>query len=356
MTTRRLPATHPAASRSTSVNAVRACVMAATHAGLDISEAVTLTDVSPDALADPDARVPLALAYRAWDATAERLGDPHFGLHAAEAIHAMFFDAYDFAVTSASTLRDGVESMRRHLRLQHEGAALDLAVARGEARVAVRFHPADRVPPHFSECCVAVWLLRARALVARPFRPRQVTFRHGPPADVAEHRRVLATTPVFAAAEDGVRFDASFLDEPLRSANPPLRRLMDGHLVARDGGAAGEETLEARARAEVVRSLRGATPTVGRVASRMGVSVRSLQRALGDAGTSFNDLLDEARRDLAVARVSDPSRPLKLIAGELGFGQAAAFTRAFRRWTGRSPSAYRAEFLRRAGDAPGRSG
>lgn len=327
--------------------------MAAAHAGLDIVEATTLSGVSPDTLADPDARVLAHDAYRAWDATAERLGDPHFGLHAAEAIHAMFFDAFDFAVTSATTLRDGIESMQRHLRLQHEGAEIDLSVSRGEARVAVRFHIADSVPRHFRECCVAVWILRANALLARPFRPRQVSFVHSGPADTSEHRRIFATTPVFAAVEDGLRFDASFLDEPLRSANPSLRRLMESYLFARDA-APGDASLEARARAEIQRAMRDDTPTVGRVAGRLGVSVRSLQRALGDNGTSFNDLLDEARRDLAIARVSDPSRALKQVARELGFGQAAAFTRAFRRWTGRSPSAYRAELLRREGAAAAR--
>lgn len=324
--------------------------MAAAHAGLAIEEATTLTGLTPDTLADPAARVPSLVAYRVWEATAERLGVPHFGLHAAEAIHAMFFDAYDFAVTSATTLRDGIESMQRHLRVQHEGAEIDLTVTRGEARVVVRFHVEEIVPRHFSECCIAVWLLRAQTLLARPFRPRQVSFRHGAPADTAEHRRVLATTPVFAALEDGLRFDASFLDEPLRSANAPLRRLMDGVLLARDPTGPADATVESRARAEIIRSLRGATPTVGHVAAHMGLSVRSLQRDLGEVGTSFNDLLDEARRDLAIAWVSDGARTLKRVSSDLGFGQVTAFTRAFRRWTGRSPSAYRAEVLRSATD------
>ncbi|MFO0628918.1 MAG: AraC family transcriptional regulator [Polyangiales bacterium] len=343
----RPPRLSPAALRTGSINSVRLCVMAAAHAGLDAVEAAALTGIDPERLADPEGRVLLERSYLVWDLTAERLGDPHFGLHAAESFHAMLFDAYDFATSSATTLRHGIESMQQHLPVQHEGASLDLRVARKEARVTVRFHPEDRVSRQFTECCVALWMLRARALLARPFRPRQVCFRHGAPADVTVHRRVLDTAPVFSAAEDSVVFDASVLDAPLRTANPPLQRILSSYLGARGEAAPSEQPLEARVRAEITDVLRGATPTVTAVAARLGVSVRSLQRALGDAGTSFQALLDEARRELAVAWVSDPARPFKEVAMSLRFGQSTAFTRAFRRWTGRSPSAYRAEVARR---------
>jgi AraC-like DNA-binding protein len=78
------------------------------------------------------------------------------------------------------------------------------------------------------------------------------------------------------------------------------------------------------------------------VARKMAVSVRSLQRALSDAGTSFEALLDETRRELALGWIQDPARSVKQLSHHLGFGQPTAFTRAFRRWTGQSPSQYRA--------------
>lgn len=345
MTTRRPSASRSTSTHNVSINAVRACIVAAAHAGLDIAEAVTLVGVTSEALANPEARVPAELAFRAWELIAERLADSHFGLHAAEAMHAMLFDAYDFAVTSATTLREGIESMAKHLRVQHEGAEIRLTVSRGEARVVVRFDVTQCVPRHFCECCIAVWLLRARALLHGPFDPRRVSFRHAAPSDTTEHLRVLGTKPEFSAAEDSVIFDATYLDVPLRSANPALQRIMDSYLDERNASAPADEALEARARTEIQRALRESTPTVGRVAARLGVSVRTLQRALGDAGTSFNTLLDEARRNLAVTWARDPARSFKQIASELGFGRSTAFTRAFRRWTGRAPSAFRAEVL-----------
>ncbi len=324
------------------VNAVRGCVLVAANAGLELAEAASLIGVDLETLADPEARVSAELTYRAWDRVAEHLGDPHFGLHAAEAMQDAMFDAYDFAVTSAPTMRDGLERMMRHLRLQHDGAEIRLAVERGEARVWVVFHSTSRVPRHFCEFAVAVWFLRARTLIDRPFVPRSVCFRHSAPADLAEHLRVLGALPSFSAADDCVIFDESYLSAPLRTANPALGNLMVAHLAERQERVPSRPQIEERVRAELKRALKeGASPSVTSVASAMALSVRSLQRALGDAGTSFQDLLDEARRDLALLWIEDRARSLKQISNDLGFGQSTAFTRAFRRWTGRSPSTYR---------------
>lgn len=326
------------------VNAVRGCVLLAANAGLELSETAALIEVDLATLGDPDARVPADLTYRAWDRVAERLGDAHFGLHAAEAMRDAMFDAYDFAVTSAATMRDGLERMMRHLRLQHDGAEIRLAVEGGEAKVWVVFHSTSQVPRHFCEFAVAVWLLRARSLIDRPFAPRGISFRHAAPADLAEHVRVLGAAPAFSAADDSVTFDESYLSAPLRTANPALGNLMNGYLADRQERTPSRPRVEEYARSELRRALLGGSPapTVAAVAAAMALSVRSLQRALGDAGTSFQDILDEVRRELALLWIGDRARSLKQISNDLGFGQSTAFTRAFRRWTGRSPSAWRA--------------
>lgn len=328
---------------SVCVNAVRGCVFAAVSAGVDMHEAAELIGVDLETLGDPDARVSAELAYRGWDRVAEHLGDPYFGLRAAEAMQDALFDAYDFAVTSAATLRDGLERMMKHLRLQHDGAEIRLATEGGVAKVWVAFHSTSRVPQNFCEFAVAVWLLRARSLVDPPFAPRRVCFRHPGPDDTSEHERVLGVRPTFSAADDCVLFDASCLDAPLRSANPALRTLMDGYLAGREERTPDRARVEERVRAEIGPALAKGPPSVAVVAARMAVSTRSLQRALRDAGTSFNDVVDDTRRTLALAWIADRSRSLKQIAHDLGFGQSPAFTRAFRRWTGRSPSTYRAE-------------
>lgn len=334
------------------INAVRGCVVAAMNAGLALDEVVALIGIDAETLSDPDARVPAGRTYRAWDLVAERLDDPLFGLRAAEALHVALFDAYDFAVTSATTMRDGLERMMRHLRLQHDGAEIRLAIDGDEACVSVVFYETDGLPHHFCEFVVAVWLLRARSFITQRFAPRRLRFRHASQADPAEYARVLGVRPAFSAGADCVTFDAAFLEQPLVSANPALGRLMDGYLGERQERVPDRQPVAVRARTQIELALREGTPSVSVVARQMAVSVRTLQRALSDAGTSFDALLDETRRALALGWVHDPGRSFKQLSNDLGFGQPTAFTRAFRRWTGQSPSQYRASLTPRATEGP----
>jgi AraC-like DNA-binding protein len=88
--------------------------------------------------------------------------------------------------------------------------------------------------------------------------------------------------------------------------------------------------------------LKGAVPPLSEIARAMAMSDRNLQRALRSDGTSFQTLLDEVRRDLAISHLADPATSAGQVGFLLGFSEPSAFHRAFRRWTGKAPSAYRA--------------
>ena len=103
-----------------------------------------------------------------------------------------------------------------------------------------------------------------------------------------------------------------------------------------------------RVGAALVRNLSSVAPTVEQVAAEIGVSARSLHRQLAAAGTSYQRVLDGLRCEEAMRQAGDPARPFKAIATAVGFGDARAFRRAFKRWTGTTPQAYRA---RRRGSA-----
>lgn len=99
----------------------------------------------------------------------------------------------------------------------------------------------------------------------------------------------------------------------------------------------GDGTLSASARIVMLAMMSEGTPTIDRIAAAAGLSVRTLQRRLGDEGTSFSQLLDRVRRDLALEGLAAGGRTSGAIAGILGYGQQSSLTRAVRRWTGTSP-------------------
>jgi AraC-like DNA-binding protein len=340
----------PAVSDATAhvcINAVRCCVVGAARlSGMSPPAAAALIGFTPEQLADPSARAPAALVYDAWQILAGHLGDDAFGLHVAEAVYAFMFDAYDFAVTSAPTIRSGIESMARLLRLQHDGAELRLSVDGDMATVSVLFLDSRHPPRHYCEFAVAVWLLRARQLALRPFEPSLIRFRHATPTNVDAHRRVFGAPLAFSETEDCVVFDAVHLDTPLRTKNSALQKVMEQVVSDRIESLPSRNDLVGTLRLEVRARLAEGLPELDTVARALGRSPRSLQRSLAQAGWSYQRVVDDLRRELAASWIQDRTLTLGEIGGRLGFAEQASFNRAFVRWMGQSPSSYRAALSR----------
>ena len=138
-------------------------------------------------------------------------------------------------------------------------------------------------------------------------------------------------------------FDESIADLPVASADPELADYFAGVLAAADrfGESAPEPPLVAEVRRTIRKALLQGTPTATDVAAALALTPRTLHRRLTDHATTFSDLLNTTRQHLAEAYLADPSLSLAEIAYLLGFREQASFFRAFRRWTGQTPTAHR---------------
>jgi AraC-like DNA-binding protein len=150
-------------------------------------------------------------------------------------------------------------------------------------------------------------------------RPRNVGFTHPRPTMTGEHERVFGLVPSFECDRDQLQYHPAVLGLPLAMSNPRLRALLSTYVLElqrhlRDGERASRQVIE-----HMVQLLPDGRPTLGEVATRIGVSPRTLQGRLRDEGTSFQALLDRVRRDAAMTALRDPTRPLADIALMLGF-------------------------------------
>jgi len=305
-------------------------------------------------LSEPDARVPSATAEAVWRVALEATGDDDFGLHVGEMANPATIGIVGYAMMSSPTLGAALERLSRFLRLLTDGAELHVAPAPDGRRLWLDAPVAEhldnfllRSPRQVVESSF-VWLISvSRALAGRPLPVHEVWFAHPRPARVVEHERVFAGAAVsFGRSTNRIVTDRAVLDWPLPLANPALLEAFEAHAAAllaeteaADGGTA--RTTE-RVRREVVARLKGEAPAVRDAAEALGMSVRALQEALQAEGTSFRDLLDDARRDLALRHLRDPETPVAEVALLLGFSEPSAFYRAFRRWTGATPQSFRA--------------
>ena len=187
---------------------------------------------------------------------------------------------------------------------------------------------------------------RGRLLTGQSWPLREVSFQEEAPRDSRAHEAFFAAPVRFAQAQNALRFDASWLGVPCRTADPvidPFLEKQAGVLLQ----AVPRDYLD-QVRDAIARAMNGSAPTLATAARQLGTGARTLQRRLREHGTGFQQELARVRLDTARALLDDGRRTVGEIAYLLGFSDPSAFHHAFARWTGSAPSDYRA--ARAAGD------
>jgi len=334
----------PAAQRPQVAARIAAfALQAATARGADATRLMALVGLDPAALADPDARLPLAREHRLWDGAAELTGDPHFGLHAAELIRPGAFDVLDYAVRTAPDLRAALERLARYNRLLHDSASFHLSPVTGGLRIEHRLDlPEGSASRQVVEFTLASLVVVAAQLGAQPVAAQAVTFRHGAPGPLEDYRRVFGVTPQFNAPASALVLGDEVLRRPVPAADPGLSRIVIEHAERLLQALAPQaDGTAARLGLLLAETLTDGPLSLGEAARRLGLSERSLQRRLEAEGTTFAALLDGVRKELALRYVADLRLALGEVAYLLGFAEPSPFHRAFRRWTGTTPAAAR---------------
>ncbi len=320
--------------------ASRALVESCRGLGLDTEALLRRAGVDAASIADPDARLPAGQSDALWREALAAAGDPFLALHAAEATPFGAFPALDYLAASSATLGEGLSRVAAYFPLVDPRGRIEVRSA--PAAVAVVFRGAGglALPPPAQEYTLAVLWLRARQVASAPWKPVEVRFTFPAPGRSGEHARVFEAEPRFGAREAALFLPRAAWDMPTRAPDAGLLSLLDQHArrLAVPAAAGG---LPEQARAAIAADLPGREPSLDAVARRLGQSRRSLQRRLEESGTSFAKLVAAVRRERAEAFLASREVSVAEVSWLVGFSEQSAFTRAFRRWTGRSPTEFR---------------
>jgi len=307
--------------------------------GVDCDALLREVGLDRDALADRDARLPLALDQKLWARAAARSRDPTFGLNVAAHFDLGAFEALDYAMWASDTLADAFARMVRFHRLI--GDDFDIRVKpRGRHAHLVRESAYD-LPPR-AECMLAAILLRARELVGRPIAARTVRFAHPSPADPRPYHVFFGGPVRFGAATTELVVDAAVLGMAVTSARPGLALVLDAHMDDLVARLPEPDSFLSRVEQAISRSLAGGQPSLATTARALRASPRTVQRRLQQLGLSHRELTDQVRRTFASRLLATPIS-LTEVAFLLGFDDVSGLYRAHRRWTGDAPSQRRSQ-------------
>jgi AraC-like DNA-binding protein len=278
--------------------------------------------------------------FALWQAVEQSGADADLALRLGAEVLSDYEDVSVLAALHSATLGEGLQKLARYKRLTCPEKVW-LEVEDGEARLRFEWFLADEDPPNFVTDLLFSFILNmAQRGTTKPIRPRRVelTRRRGNEAMLKRHFRCELR---FDAPHDLMVLDEEALALPMVKRNAQLLSVLLPGLelaIARDND---DRTLVDDVRVAINETMCGARPGVAKVAKLLGMSHRTLQRRLGELGTTYQDLLDDVRRRAARRLLANTDLGIGEVAFLLGFEEVNSFTRAFQSWEHTTPGKWR---------------
>ncbi|GAB3972196.1 AraC family transcriptional regulator [Spirosoma terrae] len=340
----------PTASHTLSIASINLILFAARQLGANPEQLIKAVGIDPEQLRDPDGRVEIRQVQALWRETTAATGDSTIALKLGEMVNPVAIGVLAYVMMHSPTLGKAFEKLCQYQDIVCEGI-----VTKGHLIPANQSgYPTDSFaltlhiispdiiyPDHTLNSELSVYLSAMRALTGERITVREIHFAYPRPADIREHERVFGPARLsFGANITAMHVDADLLNTPILNANPSLSAMFDQHATSLLNQLR-TPSLSSRVKAEIIFLMKGEEPALATVADRLAMGVRTLQLHLKEEGTTYQQLLDDIRKELAIQHLREPNLSTTDIAYLLGFAEPSVFFRSFKKWTGVTPGAYR---------------
>ena len=309
--------------------------------GIDPHRFAQQVGIASIGLPDAKTRLPSALLDSAFEKAAALIPDPAFALRAAECWHPSNLGTLGYGWLSSGSLRTALKRMERFSRILGQKASCRCMDDPDGPRFIYDHRRGDtRAGYVMADFSLSLIVSMCRTNFGPSLTPESVTLRHPAPANTRPYEDFFGCPVTFCAADDSFTLARQIADRPLATSNHELATTFDAILTAQLAELANSD-LTSRCKAYLLQELTSGEPSEEELARAMGMSRRTLQRKLGELGLTYKGVLEKTRYDLALRYLDDPARTVTDVTFLLGFSEQSAFTRAFKRWSGQAPTAYR---------------
>jgi AraC-like DNA-binding protein len=318
--------------------------------GADRQMLIKRSGICPDDLEEQDNRVSFTHYMVLMEAGVELCNEPALALLFGEAVRMQEISIVGLIGEASETTEEARRQLNRyvHLMLDEDEVRVSerLELVRDEGKVWLKltspFYINNRL---LIESTIAQSICGARALFGStndfsrwPY-PKAIHFTHEEPSYRAKYDRIFGVPLVFGSHMNALLMDEEFLSIKLPRANRYVFGVLSAHAEALLKSLENSKTMRGHVESMLMLILQTGEASMDMIAGNMGISRPTLFRRLKAEGTTFKQLLDELRHKLALYYLSGKKVSVNETAYLVGFSDAAAFSRAFKRWTGRSPRA-----------------
>lgn len=320
-------------------------VLSHVSAGVETRDLLQDLGLNPDGPVDPKLMVPSNGFYDFFASLAAR--DPDgltLSLRIGATMKSNEYGAFGLAWKSAPNLRGSYIRSERYghvlgsaetysLEQSNDGWFFSLDKA-GDGRLGMLLS---------NEASMSAVDVISKEVSAACFMPLAVYFKHAPRGDTSIYEQHFGCPVYFETDRDALLVSQDSMDAPNRLGDETIASFFDRHLEQELAALTNDDGLEQNVRQAVANVLSEGVPTLSSIASELGIGPRTLQRRFSENGHSFQSVVDSARHDLARQLLRETEYSLAEIAFLTGFSEQSGFSRAFKRWAGKTPRSYRLE-------------
>jgi AraC-like DNA-binding protein len=336
---------------------VRARPMISVAATTGLLEAITAAGANPDQMlqlwgldrsvfSKPEGFIPCAVFAGILKEAARVTGDDCFGLHFAESFHPKNIGPLAYVALNSPTIGTGIQNVERYLHVWDSSAKWFFTTEGNRGYIRYVLSDVGVEPLRQSnEHGMTIVVNTLRMMVGSQWAPLEVQFAHEAPERTTEHHRIFRAPVLFGCETNALVIELAFTQREVPAADQQLYQIMKQYLDQVLKDMPREDSLIGSIRKAIAESMRDGDPKLARVAKKLAMGPRTLQRRLREYGSDFKKLVEDTRQRFAVSYLKDRKNTLTEIAFLLGYSELSAFNRAFKRWTGSTPLDYQRKLL-----------
>lgn len=310
--------------------------------GLSKKKLLDEVGISQDCLDHPAGSIPLDLACALWEAALRLTRKEMLGLHAAERVPFGKYRLLDYMFAANTTPQQALLGISRAFGIMNTGFTMSFRLHAEQAYL--EMHGPGKLqdlPRSYIEYILAIFVIRLRIITQVNLNPAEIHVTHGETQFATEYERLFGARVRFRQAVNRLVFPRHLMELRNPFADPELCELLELYAQQRLMRLSGGRHTWNQVREALVYNLLSGKTTLTELSSQLAMSPRSLQREIASNGMNFRALLDQTRQERALALLQDKDLPISEVGARLCYSDLSAFSRAFQRWTGRSPQKYR---------------